>query len=333
MIGRRGLGLGAMGLGMAGAGPARAQMLAGAKPMKLIVPNPPGGQSDTIARLYADALQAATGQPMMVENRTGANGLIAMDAVARAPADGQTLGIFSVTAFVALPAMMAKMPMEPERDLFPVTSMVTSTTLCVVTAERARERGWTDFRALIDWARKPGHELTNGAAASGGASHLICATIAKRTGAAITVVPYRGGAPALNDLLAGSIDMVFDFMPALMPHVAAGKLVPLAVGTQARIPLMPQVPAMGDFPDLGIADIDLQSWNVLSAPAGLPEPLAAAIRQGVAKAGAQPGLEEKLRASGLMMMPALEPAAVRARLAREKPLWREMVAASGARIE
>ncbi|UFN48169.1 tripartite tricarboxylate transporter substrate binding protein [Roseomonas sp. OT10] len=301
--------------------------------MKLVVPNPPGGQSDTIARLYADALQAAAGQSVVVENRTGANGLIAMDAVARAPADGQTLGIFSVTAFNALPAMMAKMPLDVERDLFPLTSIVTSTTLCVVTAERARERGWTDFRALVDWARKPGNELTNGAAASGGASHLLCATIAKRSGAAITVVPYRGGAAALNDLLAGSIDMVFDFMPALMPHVAAGKLVPLAVGMRERIPLLPQVPGMGEFADLNLADIDLQSWNALTAPANLPAPVAAAILDGVRKANAQPGLEEKLRQSGLLMMPPLDPAGVQERLARERPLWREMVAASGARIE
>lgn len=335
MVDRRGLGKAMMGLGLgaAGPGPAAAQILAGGRPLKLIVPNPPGGQSDTIARLYADALQAGAGQSVVVENRTGANGLIAMDAVARAPADGQTLGIFSITAFTALPAMMAKMPFDVERDLSPVTSIVTSTTLCVVTAERARERGWTDFRSLIAWARRPGNELTNGAAASGGASHLLCATIARRSGSAITVVPYRGGAPALNDLLAGSIDMVFDFMPALLPHVAAGKLVPLAVGSRERSPLLPEVPGMGEFADLGIGDIDLQSWNMLAAQAALPAPVAAAIREGVRKANAQPGLEEKLRASGLLMMPPLEPAAVRERVAREQPMWREMVAASGARIE
>src|SRR5687768_11211115 len=129
--------------------PARAQISA-TRPLRLIVPNPPGGQSDTIARLYGEAIQATSGQAVVVENRSGAKGLIAMDAVAKAPPDGLTAGLFSITLFTALPAMMPRMPLDVDRDIAPITSVVTSTVLCAVTEARARERGWADFRAMLE---------------------------------------------------------------------------------------------------------------------------------------------------------------------------------------
>ncbi len=312
--------------------PAAAQLL-GARPMRLIVPNPPGGQSDTIARLYGEAIQAQTGQAVVVENRSGANGLIAMDVVAKAAPDGLTTGLFSITLFTTLPALMPRMPLDVDRDITAITSVVTSTVLCCVTEQRARERGWTDFRAMIEWAKRPGNSLTNGAASSGGASHLLTATIARRSGADITVVPYRGGAPALNDLLAGTIDMAFDFMPALLPHVASGRLRAMAVGSGQRVPFLPDVPGLGEFADLGIGDLDLQSWNILSGPAGLPPEIATRTVELIRRANEHPGLEERLRANGLLRLPPTDPAATRARILAERPRWNEMVQISGARIE
>ncbi|WP_439595863.1 Bug family tripartite tricarboxylate transporter substrate binding protein [Falsiroseomonas sp.] len=312
--------------------PALAQISA-TRPLRIIVPNPPGGQSDTIARLYGEAIQAISGQAVVVENRSGANGLIAMDAVAKAPPDGLTTGLFSITMFTSLPAMMSRMPLDVDRDVTPITSVVTSTVLCCVRADRAQERGWGDFGAMLEWAKRPGNELTNGAASSGGASHLLTATIARRSGAAITVVPYRGGAPALNDLLAGNIDMCFDFMPALLPHVAAGTLKAMAVGSRERVPFLPDVPGMGDFSALGIGDLDLQSWNILGGPGTLPPELAARTQDLLRRAAAHPGLEDRLRTNGLLALPPLDAAATRARILADRPRWQEMVQISGARIE
>lgn len=314
------------------ASPALAQ-ISTSRPLRLIVPNPPGGQSDTIARLYGEAIQAQAGQAVVVENRSGANGLLAMDAVAKAAPDGLTTGLFSITLFTTLPAMMPRMPLDVDRDLLPITSVVTSTVLCCVTEQRARERGWTDFRSMVEWAKRPGNGLTNGAASSGGASHLLVATIAKRSGAEMTVVPYRGGAPALNDLLAGTVDMCFDFMPALLPHVASGRLRAMAVGSGRRVPFLPEVPGMAEFADLGIGDLDLQSWNILSGPAGLPAELATRTVELIRRANEHPGLEERLRANGLLRLPPTDPAATRARIMSERPRWNEMVQISGARIE
>lgn len=310
-----------------------AQVLSGGRPMRWVVPFPPGGAADAIARIWAEAVITRTGQTVVVENRGGANGILGVQAVAQGAPDGTTLGILNISFFTALPLMMARAPYDPARDLKPIARLVTSTVLCCVTTERARQRGWTDFRALLNWAKRPGNQLTKGSASNGGPSHLLIATIAKRSGADILHVPYRGGAPALNDLLAGQIDMVFDFMPALMPHVQAGRLVPLAVGSRERSPLMPEVPGLGEFADLGIGDLDLQSWNALTGPAGLPEEAAQQIAAGIRIAAGASGLAERLATAGLVLPPIEGPAETAARIAADAPRWREMVEVSGARIE
>lgn len=311
---------------------ARGQILAGGRPMRWVVPFPPGGQGDAIARAWGDAFATATKQTVVIDNRGGANGLLGIQAVKSAPADGSVLGVFNVSLFTALPLMMANAPYDPAKDLTPISRIVTSTVLCCVTAERAQQRGWRNFRDLIAWAKRPGQQLTKGSAGNGSPAHLLIATVAKRTGAEILHVPYKGGAPALTDLLGGQIDMVFDFMPALLPHVTSGRLIPLAVGSRGRSPLLPEVPGLGEFADLGVGDLDLQSWNALTGPAGMDPAMVRTIGDGVRKA-ATPELAARLRASGLVLALSDSAEATRALIAADAPRWSEMVQASGARIE
>ncbi|WP_431284467.1 Bug family tripartite tricarboxylate transporter substrate binding protein [Humitalea sp. 24SJ18S-53] len=315
------------------AAPAIAQILPGNRPMRWVVPFPPGGAADAIGRLWADAVTTTTGQAIVIDNRGGGNGVLGVQQVVQAPPDGTVLGVFSIAFFTALPIMMARQPYDWERDLTPIIQLVTSTVLCCVTAERARERGWTDFASLINWAKQPGNRLTKGSAGNGSAAHLLIATIAKRTGAEIEHVPYRGGAPALNDLISGNIDMVFDFMPALMPHVASGRLVALAVGSNARSPLLPQVPGLGEFAALNIGDLDMQSWNALTGPRGMSADLTASIADAVKRSANAPDLERRLNASGLIPATTDGPAATRAKIMADAAGWREMVETSGARME
>jgi tripartite-type tricarboxylate transporter receptor subunit TctC len=300
--------------------------------MRWVVPFPPGGQGDAIARAWGDSFSTANRQTVVIDNRGGANGLLGIQAVKSAPADGSVLGVFNVSFFTALPLMIANAPYDPAKDLTPIVRIVTSTVMCCVTAERAQQRGWKTFRDLIAWGKRPGQRLTKGSAGNGGPAHLLIATIARRTGADILHVPYKGGAPALADLLGGQIDMVFDFMPALLPQVASGRLVPLAVGSRERSPLLPDVPGLGEFADLGIGDLDLQSWNALTGPAGMEPAMVRAIGDGVRKA-ATTELAARLRASGLVISVSESLEATRAQIAADAPRWKEMVQASGAKIE
>lgn len=310
----------------------QAQALADGRSMRWIVPFAAGGAADAIARNWASSYTAATGQTIVIDNRGGANGLLGVAAVKDAPADGSVLGIFGIAFFTALPLMMAKAPYDPGRDLTPIARLVTSTVVCCVTPERAKQKGWTNFRSLIEWGRKPGQQLTKGSAGNGSPGHLLIATVAKRSGAGILHVPYRGGAPALNDLLGGQIDMVFDFMPALMPHIAAGRLIPLAVGSRERSPLMPDVPGMGEFADLGLGDLDLQSWNALAGPANMDPATVRAIALNV-KRSATLELAARLKSAGLVMATTDSAEATRALIAADAPRWKEMVQVSGAKIE
>jgi tripartite-type tricarboxylate transporter receptor subunit TctC len=313
-------------------GLARAQLIAGGRPLRLMVPFNPGGSADVLARHYAEAITSQTGQQVVVENRGAANGILAVEAVARGPNDGSTLGVLSVTFFAALPFMMDRPPYDPARDLAPIARIANSTVLCVVTPERARERGWTDFRSMIEWAKRPANRVTTGSARAT-ASHLISATIAKRSGANIEHIPYRGGAPAVADFLAGTIDMIFDAMPQLMPHVAAGRAIPIAVGSTARSPFFPEVPGMGEFADLNLSTIDQQSWSALAGPSSMAPATVAQLFEGIRKAGQAPGLEDRLKASGLVLSVSESPDAVRAQIEQDTPRWREMVTASGARLD
>jgi tripartite-type tricarboxylate transporter receptor subunit TctC len=310
----------------------QAAVLPDNKPMRFVVPFPPGGQGDTVARLYGDALTAATGQVVVIDNRAGGNGVLGVEAIMRAPPDGATIGLLNVAAITALPYMMAR-PSYTARDLTVVTRVASSTCVCVVTAERARQRGWTDFRALINWAKQPGNQLSKGSSGNGSIAHLLIALVARRTGADILHAPYRGGAPAATDLLGGNIDMVFDFFPALMPHIQSGRLVPLAVSSNRRSPILPNVPGMSEFPDLGLGDVDIQSWNALCGPAGLSADVVSRLYEGFKQAAASPLLAERLAASGLLVGVSESATAVHDQLARETPMWREMVEISGAKID
>jgi tripartite-type tricarboxylate transporter receptor subunit TctC len=315
------------------AAPALAETPGGGRPIRLVVPFPPGGAVDLLGRLLAERLGAALHATVVVENRGGAGGNIGADAVAKAPPDGGTIGLIGVTTLCAAPSLYRNLPFDPQRDLAPVSAIVTGAVLCVVNADTAKRNGWTDFPALVAWARANPDAVRMGSSGTGTTSHLTVEAVNRATGARITHIPYRGGAPAINDLLAGTIDMMFDVMPALMPHVDAGRFKPLAVSSAKRLPILPDVPGLAEFGSLGLGDIDIQTWSAVMTARGTPEPVVRALFDGVRQVAAQPEFTERLRPLGYTAQTSESPEALAARIRDETPRWESLVRASGAQLD
>ncbi len=155
----------------------------------------------------------------------------------------------------------------------------------------------------------------------------------RATRARITHVPYRGGGPAINDLVSGSIDMMFDVMPALMPHVEAGRFTPLAVSGAKRLPILPEVPGLAEWGALGLGDLDIQTWSAVMTAPGTPEPEVGALFEAVRRVAGQPEFVERLRPLGYAVLTSESPAALAARIREETPRWESLVRASGARLD
>jgi tripartite-type tricarboxylate transporter receptor subunit TctC len=323
---------------MAGAGallaaPALAQPLAGGRPVRVVVPFPPGGAIDILGRLFAERLGTVLGQPVVVENRGGAGGIIGADAVAKGERDGTVLGVIGVTTLAAFPFMTNRLPFDPQKDFAPISQITDGALLCVVNADTARRRGWNDFRDLVLWSRANPEQVKMGSSGSGTSSHINIEAINAASGAKILHVPYRGGAPAINDLLGGTIDMMFDVMPALMPHVESGKFLAFAVSSKARLSILPNVPGMGDFADLGLGEHNLVTWNAIMAPGGTPDAIVARHHQALRQVAAMPDFIERLKPLGYGTVTSPTPAALTALVEEERPRWRRLVEVSGARLD
>ncbi|MBR0658918.1 Bug family tripartite tricarboxylate transporter substrate binding protein [Neoroseomonas oryzicola] len=323
---------GAAGL-IAAPGPAGAQPVAGGRPLRVIVPFPPGGAVDITSRLFAEKLGPVLGQTVVVENRGGAGGLIGADALAKGEKDGGVIALISATTWCAAQFMHARMPFDPQRDLTPITQLTDGALLCVVNAQTAQQRGWTDFRALIRWSQANPEQVRMGSSGSGTSSHLNISAINRFADAKILHVPYRGGGPAINDLLAGNIDMMFDVMPALMPHVEGGKFKALAVSSADPLPMLPNIPGMKSFADLGLGDHALVNWNVVTTAGGTPAPVVQRLFEAVQTVARQREFVERLSPLGYGIVLSDSPAAAGAMIRAETPRWQRLVEISGARME
>lgn len=327
MTQRRSLILGAAAL------PLAIPALAQGRPLRIIVPFPPGGAVDILGRVLAERLPSVLGTPVVVENRGGAGGLIGADALAKGDRDGTMIGLISVTTLCAFPFMTSRLPFNPRTDLAPVTQITDGALLCVVNAEKARREGWSDFRRLVTWSRANPEQLKMGSSGTGTTSHINIEAINAEANAKILHVPYRGGGPAITDLLAGTIDMMFDVMPALMPHVTAGRFLPLTVSSAARLSILPEVPGMADFADLGLGRHDVVTWNAVMAPGGTAPEHIQRLHAAIQAVGAQAEFVERLKPLGYGTVISPNPAALNALIERDTPNWQRLVQLSGARLE
>lgn len=232
------------------------------KPVRIVVPYAPGGTVDLVARVLAQRLSEQTGQQFIVDNRPGASGVIGSDTVAKAPADGYTLLVQSPT-LIANPLMVKKVPYDVVRDFTPV-SLLGSVPMVLTVHAGVQANTLSEFLAA---ARANPKDYSFGASAVGSPMHVAEEAIKHRAKIDVLVVPYKGTAPALNDLLGGQISAMIDAIPSSAAHIASGKLKALAVTTKTRVASLPNVPTVAES---GLPDFEMASWYGLWGPAGLP---------------------------------------------------------------
>lgn len=323
MVGRRGLIAGAAGLGMAGlARGAAAQAAWPDRPLRWIVGYPPGGASDAFARLIAGLMGPRLGQNVVVENRPGGGAVLASEIVARAPADGYTWMHVDNGILTYNPALYARLPYDPDRD-FSGVGFIGRFPLFIVVRPNDPVR---DFAGLLAASRT--RAPTYGTPAVASPHHLAMELVKRRTGLAAEHVPYRGGPAAMQDLLAGNVDVVVIDTATGTPFIRDGRVRALCVMSEARSALFPDVPTLRDLGHDAVA----YGWQGMSVPTGTPAPVIARLAEEMIRAMTSPELARRLADLGIEYQP-WTPAQFNAFVAQENATWRPLIRDLGIRLD
>ncbi|MBW7972372.1 tripartite tricarboxylate transporter substrate binding protein [Bradyrhizobium sp. BR 10289] len=291
-----------------------------AKPIKLIVPFPAGGPNDIIARVIGQRMSELSGQPVLIDNRGGQGGVLGTDAVAKAAPDGYTIAISSAGALAISPSM-ERVAYDTASDLTPVTLVATVPEMLVVaTNVEAKNVG-----ELIALARAQPGKLNFASSGPGSLPHLAGELFKLTARIDIVHVPYRGAAPAVNDLLGQQVQMTFLDLPVLLPQVKVGALRPIAVGSPERAPTAPDVPTLAEA---GFPDLRVENWYGMVAPKGTPKDIVTALHGLATKAMADPGVKAKLAEQGATLV-GDEPEHFRAFIADETKKWAKVIKDAG----
>jgi tripartite-type tricarboxylate transporter receptor subunit TctC len=293
------------------------------RPIKLIVPFPAGGPNDIIARVVGQKMSELLGQPVVVDNRAGAGGVVGTDAAARSPADGYTIALTSAGALAIASSLQDKVPYDSTKDLIPITLVAKVPELLVVSAG-VPAKTLAELLALAK--SKPG-KFNFASTGIGSMPHLASELFKISTGLDIVHIPYAGAAPAVKDLLGGQVDMIFADIPVLLPHVQAGTLRALAVGSKARAPALPDVPTLAE---LGLPQVEAENWYGMVAPAKTPAAIIAKLHVAIVASLRAPEVKEKLTAQGAVLV-GNTPEEFTAYIQNETAKWAKVVKSSGAK--
>ena len=293
------------------------------RPIKLVVPFPPGGPNDIIARVVAQRMSELLGQPIVIDNRGGAGGVVGTDAVAKAAPDGYTIGICSAGAIAISASLVEKVPYDSVKDLTPITLVATVPELLVVPESLPVKT----FQELVALAKAQPGKLNFASSGPGSMPHLAGELLKINAKIDIVHVPYRGAAPAVNDVLGGQVQMVFLDTPVLLPHIKSGKFRALAVAAKERAPSVPDVPTMSE---LGLASVDAENWYGMVGPANLPKDIVDKLNKAAADAMKSPEVIDKLTPQGAKLI-GDSPEHFGAFIKSEILKWGAVVKASGAK--
>jgi tripartite-type tricarboxylate transporter receptor subunit TctC len=295
----------------------RAQPIGAGKPITLVVSYPAGGGADLIARLIAVPMGRVLGQNVVVDNRPGGSGQIAASMVARATPDGSTL-LVDASSFAVNPSLFPKLPYDSDADFVPlgIVALFPNVLVCTPSFEAK------SVADVIKLAKAKPAQIAYASSGNGSAQHLAGALFEERTGTRLVHVPYKGGGPALNDVIGGQVPLFFANVASSLGHIQAGKLRPLAVTSRRRARALPDVPSMEEA---GVPGYEVLEWNPVLAPRGVPAPVLERLRKAMQVAVTDPEVLGRIRALSGETLPDNSPAAVSAFLKGQQALWAKVI--------
>ena len=297
------------------------------KQITLVVPFTAGGPTDTLARILAERMSRILGQTVIVDNTTGAAGTVGVGRVVNAAPDGYTIGIGHWSTHVVNPAIYP-LKFDILADLEPLADIATNPQLLVA----RKDIPATDLKSLVEWVKANGDKVTAGTAGVGAASHIAGLYFEQKAGVKLRFIPYRGAGPALQDLMAGQIDIMFDQAANSIPQVQAGKIKAFAVTAKQRLKAMPDIPTVDEA---GLPGLYIEVWHGLWAPKGTPKEVTAKLSAAILEALTDPQVREKFAALGQDIPPPAQQTAeaLRAHHKAEIELWWPLIKAAGIKIE
>ena len=300
------------------------------KAVKIVVPYPPGGATDIVARAMAPELTKAFGQSFFVENRGGAGGNVGSDIVAKSAPDGYTLVMATVGTHAINKSLYSRMPYDPQKDFAPITLVAGVPNVMVMNTERAKTLSISNVADFIKYAKKHPGQLNMASSGNGSSTHLSGELFKARTGIFMTHIPYNGSGPAMMSMVSGNVDVMFDNLPASMAQIKSGRLTAFAVTSAKRSSALPDVPTVEEA--AGLKGFEASSWFGLLAPAGTPVEVLNRIQQETAKSLSTPVIKEKLVAQGAVPGGST-PQEFAAFIDAEIRKWAPVVKTSGARVD
>ncbi|MDB5838090.1 MAG: Tricarboxylate transport protein TctC [Herminiimonas sp.] len=304
-----------------------------AKPIRFIVPYPPGGPLDGIARMMADKMKDGLGQPVIIDNKPGAGGNIGADAAARSAPDGYTIVMGAVATHAINPSLFSRMPYDPVKDFSPVSLVASVPNVLVLNNEVATRLNISTVKDLIVYAKANPGKLNFASGGNGSAGHLAGELFKSMTRVSMVHIPYSGAAPAQLGLIAGQTDLIFDNLASATPNIRAGKLKALAVTTTARATALPELPTISEAgAAYGLRGFDINTWFGVLAPARTPAPVIARLNGEITKALQAPDVRERMARMGAEPSPTT-PEQFAALIQKELTKYAEIVKTSGAKVD
>ena len=295
------------------------------RPIRFIVPFPPGGNLDFVARTIQPKLQDSLGQPVVIENRGGAGGIVGAEYASKQPADGYTIFLGNTGTLGIYPAVYPKLPYDPVKDFAAVGLTSTNAVLAAIHPS-VPAASLAEFVAYVK--ANPG-KVAAGVAGSGSLLHFATELLKTQAGLDMLVVPYKGSAPAVTDLLGGQVQLLIDAPPVTMTHVKAGKLRAIAVTGTKRLSTLPEVPT---FAEAGYPGVDASGWQGVAVPAGTPAEPIRRLSEAVAKAVSQPDVRERFASQGLDAAPST-PEQFATHIRSEVEKWTRLARASNIKVD